>query len=200
MESDGGDDALPNTDLHLGSEPSRLLPPSVQGEGLGRKARMEPDSREDVFADYDMEGERNEPGVRVKRHGLGGNPSPPLNEPDSRLGQGASSASPLNEPDSRPGQGASSSSRSPFSRESEGPGSSARRELDYGEGPIPILNESDVLIRRPGQRSLVVTPDAEWLDGLPQQALSDFLHDTFDRSINLWFQEAEAGLQLRTAK
>ena len=30
MESDGGNDAVPNTNLHLGSEPSRLSPPPFE--------------------------------------------------------------------------------------------------------------------------------------------------------------------------
>ena len=61
---------------------------------------MEPDSKEDLFANDALEGKSNEPGVRVKRQGRGGNPDPPLNEPDSRPGRGGSSALPLNEPDS----------------------------------------------------------------------------------------------------
>ena len=197
MESGGGDEAVPTTDLHLGSEPSRLSPPSAGGEGPGRKARMDTDSGDDLFANDAVEGELNEPGVRVKRRGRRGIPAPPLNEPDSHPGQGGSSAPPLNEPDSCPGQGGSTSARSPLACESEGPGSSARRDLDQAEAPIPIWNESDALIKRPGQRSLLVTPDTEWLLGLPQQALSDFLHDTFDRDINHWFMTAEAGRKLR---
>ena len=59
MESGGGDEAVPNTYLHLGSEPSRLSPPSALGEGPGCEARMEPDSRDNLFADDALEGKSN---------------------------------------------------------------------------------------------------------------------------------------------